>query len=103
MNVGLADRAKWAAIYENVLSKKTYASCFFDRWVFEALCTMGRQDSALLRMSERYKTMIPCAFTTLWEHYDRWWASQIDAFDAGSSLNHGWNPPALILSQTIAG
>ena len=47
--------------------------------------------------------MIPCSFTTLWEHYDRWWASDIDAFDAGSSLNHGWNPPALLLSQTIAG
>ena len=103
VNVGLADRAKWAAIYENVLAKKTYASCFFDRWVFEALCTMGRQERALLRMWERYQTMIPCAFTTLWEHYDRWWASRIDAFDAGSSLNHGWNPPALILSQTIAG
>ena len=103
VNVGLADRAKWPAIYENVLTKKTYASCFFDRWVFEALCTMGKQERALLRMSERYQTMIPCAFTTLWEHYDRWWASHIDAFDAGSSLNHGWNPPALILSQTIAG
>ena len=103
VNVGLADREKWPAIYENVLTKKTYASCFFDRWVFEALCTMGKQERALLRMSERYRTMIPCAFTTLWEHYDRWWASQMDAFDAGSSLNHGWNPPALILSQTIAG
>jgi alpha-L-rhamnosidase len=103
VNVGLADRAKWDAIYDNVLTKKTYASCFFDRWVFEALCTMGRQEHALLRMHERYRTMIPCSFTTLWEHYDRWWASRIDAFDAASSLNHGWNPPALILSQTIAG
>ncbi len=103
VNVGLADRAKWDAIYENVLTKKTYASCFFDRWVFEALCTMGRQERALLRMHERYKTMIPCSFTTLWEHYDRWWASRIDAFDDASSLNHGWNPPAIILSQTIAG
>jgi len=103
VNVGLADRAKWDAIYENVLTKKTYASCFFDRWVFEALCAMGRQEHALLRMHERYKTMIPCSFTTLWEHYDRWWASRIDAFDDASSLNHGWNLPALILSQTIAG
>jgi len=103
VNVGLADRSKWPAIYENVLTKKTYASCFFDRWVFEALCTMGKQEQALLRMHERYKTMIPCSFTTLWEHYDRWWASRIDAFDAASSLNHGWNPPALILSQVIAG
>ena len=103
VNAGLADPSKWAAIYDHVLTKKTYASCFFDRWVFEALCTMGKQDYALLRMYERYKTMIPCSFTTLWEHYDRWWASHIDAFDAGSSLNHGWNPPAIFLSQTIAG
>jgi hypothetical protein len=103
VNAGLAERAKWQAIYDNVLTKKTYSSCFFDRWVFEALCTMGKQDYALVRMYERYKTMIPCSFTTLWEHYDRWWASRIDAFDEGSSLNHGWNPPAIILSQTIAG
>ena len=100
---GLADRSKWDAIFENVLSKKTNSSCFFDRWVFEALCMMGRQEAALLRMSDRYRTMIPSRFTTLWEHYDRWWASQIDAFDEGSSLNHGWNPPAILLSQTIAG
>ncbi|OHB82343.1 MAG: hypothetical protein A2Z38_03235 [Planctomycetes bacterium RBG_19FT_COMBO_48_8] len=103
VNAGLADRSKWDAIYDNVLTKKTYASCFFDRWVFEALCTMGKQEYALLRMYERYKTMIPCSFTTLWEHYDRWWASWIDAYDDASSLNHGWNPPAQLLSQTIAG
>ena len=64
---------------------------------------MGKQDYALLRMYTRYKTMIPCRFTTLWEHYDRWWASHIDAFDDASSLNHGWNPPVILLSQTIAG
>jgi len=103
VNVGLADASKWNAIYDNVLTKKTYASCFFDRWVFEALCTMGKQQYALLRMQERYRTMIPCSFTTLWEHYDRWWASRVDAFDGASSLNHGWNPPALLLSQSIAG
>ncbi|MCE9610424.1 MAG: discoidin domain-containing protein [Chthoniobacter sp.] len=103
VNCGLASRDKWAAIYDNVLTKNFYSSCFFDRWVFEALCTMGKQEYALLRMQERYKTMIPCTFTTLWEHYDRWWASRIDAFDEGSSLNHGWNPPVILLSQTIAG
>ena len=103
VNVGLADRTKWRAIYQNVLTKKTYASCFFDRWVFEALCAMGQQEHALMRMQARYRTMIEASTTTLWEHYDRWWASQVDAFDEGSSLNHGWNPPALVLSQTIAG
>jgi hypothetical protein len=103
VNAGLADRSKWAAIYNNVLTKTANASCFFDRWVFEALCAMGKQEYALLRMYNRYKTMIPSSFTTLWEHYDRWWASEINAFDEGSSLNHGWNPPVLNLSQTIAG
>ena len=103
VNAGLADRAKWDAIYTTVLSKTTNASCFFDRWVFEALCTMGMQDRALMRMATRYRTMIPCSFTTLWEHYDRWWASWLNAFDDASSLNHGWNPPALVLSQDIAG
>ena len=64
---------------------------------------MGKQEYALLRMYSRYKTMIPCSFTILWEHYDRWWGSHIDSYDDASSLNHGWNPPALFLSQSIAG
>jgi hypothetical protein len=102
VNAGLADPSKWAAIHK-VLTQKTNASCFFDRWVFEALCTMGKQDDAMLRMYDRYQTMIPSSITTLWEHYDRWWASRVNAFDAASSLNHGWNPPAILLSQTIAG
>ena len=28
VNVGLADRSKWASIYDQVLTKKAYASCF---------------------------------------------------------------------------
>jgi hypothetical protein len=103
VNAGLADRSKWPAIYDNVLSKTTNSSCFFDRWVFEALCKMGLQDRALMRMVTRYRTMIESSVTTLWEHYDRWWASWLNAFDEGSSLNHGWNPPALLLSHQIAG
>jgi hypothetical protein len=66
VNAGLADRSKWPSIYANVLTKATNASCFFDRWVFEALCAMGKQEYALLRMADRYKTMIPASFTTLW-------------------------------------
>ncbi len=103
VNAGLADRSKREAIYTNVISKTTNSSCFFDRWVFEALCLMGKPDKALLRMSSRYRTMIDSSFTSLWEHYDRWWASWLNAFDEGSSLNHGWNPPAILLPQEIAG
>jgi hypothetical protein len=100
IDVGLAEKAKWESIYNEVLSKTTKASNFFDRWVFEALCKIGKQDEALKRMASRYRTMIQSRFTTLWEHYDRWW---MDHFDDASSLNHGWNTPALVLSQTIAG
>ena len=103
INAGLAEPSKWEAIYRNVLSNTTYSSCFFDRWVFEALCKMGKQDKAMLRMVNRYRTMIESKVTTLWEHYDRWWASWIDGFDEGSSLNHGWNPPAIVLGKDIAG
>ncbi|HTQ09363.1 MAG TPA: alpha-L-rhamnosidase C-terminal domain-containing protein, partial [Fimbriimonadaceae bacterium] len=103
VNAGLAGADKWDAIYRNVLATTTNSSCFFDRWVFEALCKMGRQDDALVRMATRYRTMIDSSFSTLWEHYDRWWASWLNAFDEGSSLNHGWNPPALLLSYDIAG
>lgn len=100
IDVGLAEKAKWEPIYNEVLARTAKASNFFDRWVFEALCKIGRQDEALKRLARRYRTMIQSKFTTLWEHYDRWW---MDHFDDASSLNHGWNTPALVLSQTIAG
>jgi hypothetical protein len=103
INAGLADESKWLPIYRNVLAVKRNASCFFDRWVFEALCKIGKSDMALMRMADRYRTMIDSPITTLWEHYDRWWASWLNAFDEGSSLNHGWNPPALLLSMQTAG
>ena len=102
INCGLAEPSTWDDIYQNVLTKKTFSSSFFDRWVFEALCKMGHQEQALLRMATRYRTMIPARFSTLWEHYDRIWATR-NSFDLASSLNHGWNPPVLNLSQTIAG
>jgi hypothetical protein len=103
INAGLASQNKWPLIFKNVLENTTNSSCFFDRWVFEALQKIGKQDFALMRMAHRYRTMIQSRFTSLWEHYDRWWASWINAFDEGSSLNHGWNPPALLLSRDVAG
>lgn len=103
VNAGLAGPEKWESLYTEVLGRTTNASCFFDRWVFEALCTMGKPDQALLRMVGRYRTMIESSVTTLWEHYDRWWASRRNCFDDASSLNHGWNPPAIVLPQNIVG
>lgn len=103
VNAGLASPDKWESIFQNVLSNTTRSSCFFDRWVFEALCKVGKPDQALLRMTNRYRTMIDSSFTTLWEHYDRLWATRLNDFDEGSSLNHGWNPPAIVLGQNIVG
>lgn len=103
VNAGLASKDKWESIFANVLSTTTRSSSFFDRWVFEALCKMGMPDQALIRMASRYRTMIESNFSTLWEHYDRYWATWLNDFDEGSSLNHGWNPPAIILGQNIAG
>lgn len=103
INAGLASPDKWQSIYDTVLKTTTRASCFFDRWVFEALCAIGMADKALLRMANRYRTMIESSFTTLWEHYDRLWATRLNDCDEASSLNHGWNPPAIVLGQNIAG
>jgi alpha-L-rhamnosidase len=103
INAGLADESKWELINNSVLKTTFYSSSFFDRWVFEALYKIGHEDQAMLRISNRYRTMIDSPITTLWEHYDRWWASWVDKFDDASSLNHGWNPPAILLSQDVAG
>ena len=103
INAGLADESKWESINNSVLKTTFYSSSFFDRWVFEALYKIGHEDQAMLRMSTRYRSMIDSPITTLWEHYDRWWESWVDKFDEGSSLNHGWNPPAILLSQDVAG
>jgi hypothetical protein len=97
---GLADASKWIDIYDHVLSKKENSSCFFDRWVYEALVVMGKPEAALMRMSRRYKSMIDSSFSTLWEHFDRVW---MDHFDDNSTLNHGWNSPVTVLSMLIGG
>jgi hypothetical protein len=95
---GLADSAKWNTIY-NVIQTTENAGCFFDRWVFEALCMMGKQEYALQRMYKRYTPEIQGNVTTLWEHYDMF----LNHWDSLSTLNHGWNAPNVILSQFMAG
>lgn len=107
---GLADESRWKPIFENVLSRKlcpdwevgnTYnASSYFERWIMEALCIMGEEEFALLRMHDRYKDQIEVRTTSLWEHFGRWWQTK---FDPNSSQNHGWNSPNTILSRYIAG
>ena len=77
---------------------------YFERWVMEALCVMGRQEKALLRMANRYRGQIDASFTTLWEYMERGFDVKTGT-DAVNylTLNHAWNNPNTILSKFIAG
>jgi alpha-L-rhamnosidase len=107
---GLASSDKWESIYSEVLSKKmntewedgsTYNSdSYFERWIMQALCIIGKEDKALERMADRYQEQIESGFSTLYESFGRWWKG---SFNPGSSLNHGWNSPNTILSRFITG
>jgi hypothetical protein len=100
---GLADSSKWNVI-TSLLGTNGNCGPNFERWVMEALCVMGRQENALLRMANRYRGQIDASFTTLWEYMER-------AFDIRKgtdsvnyvTLNHAWNIPNTILSKYIAG
>lgn len=97
---GLADTTKWNTIY-NIIKTTENAGCFFDWFIFEALCRMGHPEHALMRMYRRYKPEIQGNVTTLWEHYDMVYEG--GTFNPTSSMNHGWNPPNICLSKFIAG
>ena len=100
---GLADSSKYGVI-TSLLGTNGNCGPYFERWVLEALCVMGRQENALLRMANRYRAQIDASFTTLWEYLER-------AFDIRTgtdsvnyvTLNHAWNTPNTILSKFITG
>jgi len=100
---GLADNSKYGVI-TSLIGTNGHCGPYFERWVLEALCVMGRQEHALLRMANRYRGQIDARFTTLWEYMER-------AFDIRTgtdsinyvTLNHAWNTPNTILSKFIAG
>ena len=100
---GLADSSKWDTI-TSLIGTNGNCGPYFERWVMEALCVMGRHEQALLRMANRYRGQIDASFTTLWEYMER-------AFDIRTgtdsinyvTLNHAWNTPNTILSKFITG
>lgn len=70
-----------------------------EKYVLEALCTMGYYRDALNRMKLRYHAMIESPLTTLWEG----WGIGSEGF-GGGTYNHAWSGgPLTILSQYIAG
>lgn len=105
---GLADRSKWPVIAKllDVSGEADGGVCgpYFERWVLEALCRMGREDLALLRMYQRYEAQIVANITTLWEYMVRAHEDKDGIHSVGyTTLNHGWNVPNTILSKFIAG
>jgi len=100
---GLADSSKWQVITD-VIGKKANCGPYFERWVLEALCIMGKPDLALDRMANRYRGQIDSNMTTLWEYMERGFPVK-GGTDAVQylTLNHAWNTPNTILSKFIAG
>jgi alpha-L-rhamnosidase len=100
---GLADPSTWPVI-TGVLGTNGNCGPYFERWVLEALCVMGKPDLALIRMANRYRGQIDARFTTLWEYMERGFPDK-GGTDAVQylTLNHAWNTPNTILSKFIAG
>lgn len=90
---GLADAEDYELIC-NVIMSTYEASPFCEKYVLEALCTMGRQDLAIQRILDRYDGMLHDEYDTLWEKF----TAPIGTF------NHGWSAaPMYILSKYVAG
>lgn len=105
------DRAQALAVVAGVLPKELYpvmrpffaehmhASPYMEKYVLEALCTMGYEQDALNRMKTRYADMINSKLTTLWEG----WGIGSEGY-GGGTYNHAWSGgPLTILSSMIAG
>ena len=91
---GFAKPEHYAGI-RKVLKERIYASPYMEKYVLEALCKMGSDSLALVRMKSRYTNMVNSTkYNTLWELWN--------GLSEGT-INHGWNAPNLVLSQNIAG
>ena len=90
---GLAQPQHYAGL-RTVLTQRTYASPWMEKYVLEALCKINADSLALARMKNRYAAMVNANYTTLWEV----WSGLKDG-----TINHGWNAPNTVLSQYIAG
>lgn len=105
------DRSQALAIVAGILPKDKYntirpffekyynASPYMEKYVLEALCTMGFENDALDRMKKRYKDMVESHLSTLWEG----WGIGNKGY-GGGSYNHAWSGgPLTILSQYFLG
>ena len=101
---GLADSSKYDVITKLIGGLEGNSGPYFERWIMEALCVMGKPENALLRMANRYRGQIDASFTTLWEYMERGFDMKTGTDCANYlTLNHAWNTPNTILSKFITG
>ena len=82
-----------AAAIRTVLITQEHCSPYMEKYVLEALFTLGYPDDALARMRSRYAAMISVDETTLWE-----------LFPDSGGFNHGWSGgPLTLLDEQVAG
>lgn len=90
---GLADTARWPALV-SLLNTTYTAGPWMERWVLDALFTMGEGQAALRRIRTQYGAMLATPdLTTLYEQFPK-----------QGSCNHGWSGgPLIMMSQYVAG
>ena len=90
---GLAEEDKYETITA-VLESTENSSPYMEYYVLEALCQMGKYDTAKSRMLKRYEKMISDSDTTLWEKWSKHTGTR----------NHAWSGgPLVIMSKYFAG
>ncbi len=89
---GLTDASQTTAL-RSVLTSQHHASPYMEKYVLEALFSLGHPDDALNRMRSRYSAMISSSASTLWE-----------LFPAGGTYNHAWSGgPLTLLAENVVG
>ena len=90
---GLAQKEQYDIITD-VLTTTKNSSPYMEYYVLEALCKMGRYETAKDRIKDRYKDMMGEDYSTLWEFWDSWRGTK----------NHAWSGgPLVIMSKHFAG
>ena len=89
----LADEDQYDTI-TNVLTTTKNSSPYMEYYVLEALCKMGKYETARDRIKDRYEGMVNEDYSTLWEFWNSW----------QGTMNHAWSGgPLVIMSKHFAG
>ena len=91
-------------IMRNFFATYYNASPYMEKYVLEALCTMGYYEDALKRLEQRFGEMVAAPHSTLWEGWEYTGGKGMKYKSGNGTYNHAWSGGGLtILSQYIAG